>query len=138
MEYLTSDIECIVERAHEDKNAGHLGYENYDFYFRRGRADLQRANGIDDETLKEQGYFLVVRDRETKYLGEVFVGQKVAIRSRVQRFSPAVVVIEQEMISDGKVVAREITENCFAKRDEKRKLFIARLPRDFPGVNRPA
>ena len=85
---------------------GYLHHANYFNFFEMGRTELLRAQGGNYRVMEERGYFLVVVKIECHYKLPSRFDDKLTIRTRISRQTPAKLEHEYEVFRDGFPVAK--------------------------------
>ena len=99
-----SIINCEIRYIHVDPDYGHLGNENYSFYFDRGRRDLQNEFGLCPGVLKKDNIGIWVRRSSIEHLSQVLPGSKVQIHSSFEAYKDDFTIRMRQRMVQGRVV----------------------------------
>ncbi len=124
-----------VRVYYEDTDAaGIVYYANYLKFAERARSELLRTRGLGNRALQENdGIAFAVRRLAVEYLAPAFLDDLLEVRSRITSVRGASLEAEQDVVKDGRDIARmTLTLACVARNgrparlpDNVRKAFEA-------------
>lgn len=124
-----------VRVYYEDTDAaGIVYYANYLKFAERARSELLRTRGLGNRTLQEgEGIAFAVRRLAIEYLAPAYLDDLLEVRSRITSVRGASIEAEQDVLRDGRDLARlTLTLACVARNgrparlpDNVRKAFEA-------------
>ena len=129
---------------YEDTDAaGVVYYANYLKFAERARTELLRAHGIGNRALQEgQGLAFAVRRLSAEYLAPARLDDMLEVRTRITRLGGASIEAEQDVIREGREIARlTLTLACIARTGRPARLpeaVRAALGADAPRSNTPS
>jgi len=92
-------------RYSETDAMGLLHHANYITFFEIARTELFRAGGGDYRALEERGYFLVVAKVECNYKRPARYDDRLTLRARLQKWTPAKLQHEYEVRRGDELIA---------------------------------
>jgi acyl-CoA thioester hydrolase len=124
-----------VRVYYEDTDAaGIVYYANYLKFAERARSELLRTRGLGNRALQEgEGIAFAVRRLAIEYLAPAYLDDLLEVRSRITSVRGASIEAEQDVLRDGRDLARlTLTLACVARNgrparlpDNVRKAFEA-------------
>jgi acyl-CoA thioester hydrolase len=94
-----------VRVYYEDTDMGGIVYHaNYLRYIERARSDWVRTLGISQNQMRADGVVFVVRKIEAEYLATAKFEDELIVETRTQSITAARLVMEQEVLRDGKLL----------------------------------
>lgn len=124
-----------VRVYYEDTDAaGIVYYANYLKFAERARSEFLRTRGIGNRALQEsEGIAFAVRRLAIEYLAPAYLDDLLEVRSRITNVRGASIEAEQDVLKDGRDIARlTLTLACVARNgrparlpDNVRKAFEA-------------
>jgi acyl-CoA thioesterase FadM len=114
-----------------DKNPngyGHIGYEHFSFYFKKGTEELAKKMSLDILSLNKKKIGLWVKTNNLNYKFSLFNGDEIEIYSRFTDIGSTIVTMQQIMEKDKLVIATSKTEFYFINLP---KIRLIRVPKDI-------
>lgn len=123
---MESKVRLEVEENPDDY--GHIGYEYYPVYFRKGAEDLTKKMNLDILSLNRRNMGMWVKTNNVDYKFPLFKGDKISIHSRFTDVGPIIITMQQIMEKDEKIIAISQTEFYFIN---LLKTKLTRVPKDI-------
>ncbi|MEH6628106.1 MAG: tol-pal system-associated acyl-CoA thioesterase [Motiliproteus sp.] len=83
----------------EDTDTGGIVYYvNYLKYMERARTELLRAQGYEQQSLKESGLIFVVHSVNSRYLRPAFMDNELQVKTAIKTLSSASILFQQAVI----------------------------------------
>lgn len=123
---MESEVKLTIEENPD--GYGHIGYEHFPKYFRKGLENLFKKMNLDIPRLNKRNLGMWVKTSNYSYNFSLFNRDNVSIYSTISDVSPAIITMKQTMKKDGKVMATSQTE-FYCVNLSKTKLI--RVPTDI-------
>lgn len=124
-ELIDGDHHLPVRVYYEDTDAGGIVYHaNYLNFAERGRTEMLRAMGIDQQVMRvDSGLIFAVHAAAIRYKSPARLDDLLCIRSRVTRISGASATIDQTVLREEQVLAEiEVKVACIDSAGRPRRL----------------
>ncbi|MEH6445837.1 MAG: tol-pal system-associated acyl-CoA thioesterase [Oceanospirillaceae bacterium] len=112
----------------EDTDIGGIVYYvNYLKFMERARTELLRANGLEQQALKEQGYLFVVKSVACDYRASAKLDDQLIVTVAVDKFAAASVIFTQQVHSNKLLCSAQIEVVCVNAMNMKPTRFTPQI-----------
>jgi tol-pal system-associated acyl-CoA thioesterase len=116
----------------EDTDIGGIVYYvNYLKYMERARTELFRANGLEQQALKEQGYLFVVKSVTCDYRASAKLDDQLLVTATVDKYAAASVTFSQQVHSSKLLCSAQIEVVCVNAKNMKPTRFTSQIREIF-------